>query len=330
MAPSPEGNDVAARRAKKRELDRRSQRAARERTRTRIAHLEATVQAMAQQESSGTIASLMDQLVETRRQRDDLSRLVSSIETSVHAHREAERVAAEGAEQPRPPQSNTHGEQWPGMDESALLQTQDLPMEMLSPSAIMDLTPLPSGDVFGLPTADFLDHIPSPEADSLRHGELAELEAPRVPEFVIVPEPDKPCDCTSPGVLPGRSPSSNHSIWRTANEALSSPGLLPVQTLRHEDGLGEDIPVQVILEGWDAVESARNVPPLWRKLRRTDELQFSSCGKVERLAILLLMHTLLRYQAEPTADQYAKLPPWYLSRPSQSLPHSSAIDFFVW
>ncbi|PNH51357.1 hypothetical protein VD0002_g4458 [Verticillium dahliae] len=330
MAPSPEGNDVAARRAKKRELDRRSQRAARERTRTRIAHLEATVQAMAQQESSGTIASLMDQLVETRRQRDDLSRLVSSIETSVHVHREAERIAAKGFEQPRPSESNTHGEQWPGIDASSLLQTQDLPMEMLSPSAIMDLTPLPSGDIFGLPTADFLDHIPSPEADPLRHGELAELEAPRVPEFVIVPEPDKPCDCTSPGVLPGRPSSSNHSIWRTANEALSSPGLLPVQTLRHEDGLGEDIPVQVILEGWDAVEGARNVPPLWRKLRRTDELQFSSCGKVERLAILLLMHTLLRYQAEPTADQYAKLPPWYLSRPSQSLPHSSAIDFFVW
>ncbi|KAM0324867.1 hypothetical protein ACHAQA_007833 [Verticillium albo-atrum] len=336
MAPSPEDNDVAARRAKKRELDRRAQRAARERTRSRIAHLEATVQAMAHQESSGTIASLMEQLAETTRQRDELSRVLSSIESSVHAHREAEKVVSEGATTKLVEENAMQG-QWPisqdNVANAALLSAHDNAMEMLTPGAIMDLTPLPS-DTFGLPTADFLDPMTPGPATTLPQDDIIEFESMDSPtqhtEYVIVPQPDKPCDCMSSSTQPGSPASVNRSIWRTANEALSGPGLLSHHTLRYEDELSEDIPIQVILEGWEAVERTQNIPPLWKKLRRTDELQFSNCGKTERLAILLLMHRLLRYQAEPTPDQYAKLPPWYLSRPSQSLPHSSAIDFFVW
>ncbi|KAH6685014.1 hypothetical protein F5X68DRAFT_171476 [Plectosphaerella plurivora] len=329
MAPKPEDTEAAARRAKKRELDRRAQRAARERTRSRIAYLEATVQAMTHQESSGRMSSLMEQLAEMTRQRDDLSRTLASIEGTVHAHREAERVTT-GSVQPAGDREEPVQASWPdpkdkSMDDS-FLPTDEVTMDLLTPGAI-DLTPLSTG-TFGLPTADFLDPMSPPAASSLQQQPYLDMESIGSPPLLIVPEPDKPCDCVS-AVHAGPSTASG-SIWRSANEALSGPGLLSNHTLRYEDELSEDIPIRVVLEGWDAVERSQNMPPLWRKLRRTDELQFSKCGKTERLAILRLMHTLLRYQAEPTAEQYAKLPPWYLSRPSQSLPHSSAIDFFVW
>ncbi|GKT97073.1 BZIP transcription factor [Colletotrichum tofieldiae] len=81
-----------------------------------------------------------------------------------------------------------------------------------------------------------------------------------------------------------------------------------------EDEMVDDIPVRVILDGWDAVEHSRNLPPLWKRLRRIDTLQFRNCPDTERLAILKFMHLLLRYQAEPTIEQCARLPTWYLSR----------------
>lgn len=340
MPPKPEETEAAARRAKKRELDRRAQRAARERTRSRIAYLEATVQAMAHQESGGRAASLMEQLADMTRQRDEFARTLASIEGTVHAHREAEK-AASAIQDPsgsRPEDGLVQPAAWagvqqqdgtkPGDDTLLPTCTDDSAMDLLTPGPVaidLDVDPLSPGGAFGLPTADFFD-----------------MDSIGSPPLVIVPEPDKPCDCVSPSASataattahagPSAPAARGISIWRTANEALSGPGFLSKHTLRYEDELSEDIPVRVVLEGWDAVErsSRQSMPPLWKKLRRTDELQFSKCGKTERLAILRLMHTLLRYQAEPTAEQYARLPPWYLSRPSQSLPHSSAIDFFVW
>jgi hypothetical protein len=69
-----------------------------------------------------------------------------------------------------------------------------------------------------------------------------------------------------------------------------------------------------VLEGWNAVERSQSLPPLWKKMRRIDELHFSGGAMTERLAILRLMDRLLRYQAKPTAEQYSKLPPWFTSR----------------
>jgi hypothetical protein len=269
---------------------------------------------MTHQESSGRIASLMEQLAEMTRQRDDLSRTLSSIEGTVHAHREAEKVTAGSAPSPddrdEPVQPSWSEPQGKPTDDS-FLPTDDAAMDLLTPGPVIDLTPLSPG-TFGLPSADFLDSMTPQAASSLQQQAYLDMDSIGSPSL-IVPEPDKPCDCVS-SAAPAGPPTASGSIWRTANEALSGPGLLSNHTLRYEDELSEDIPVRVVLEGWDAVERSQNMPPLWRKLRRTDELQFSKCGKTERLAILRLMHTLLRYQAEPTAEQYAKLPPWYLSR----------------
>lgn len=313
MSPKAEEPDAGARRAKKREVDRRAQRASRERTRNRIAYLEAALQAVTRQDSSSFVACLMEQLADMTRQRDDLSRTLSSIESTVHAHRKAEE-AATTVTTTNPGGHDHDHDQWPGsrdnMADMSLMSADEMAMDLLTPGGIIDLPSTitqDAGGTTGLDAADFLD----PPTLAAVDGGLDHVT------LVIVPEPDKLCDCLGSTARPDRSStsaSSSPSIWRSANEALSEPGLLSSHILQYEDDSSEDVPIRVILEGWDAVERSQTLPPLWKKLRRTDELQFSGCGRPERLAILRLMHRLLRYQAEPTADQYAKLPPWYLSR----------------
>lgn len=293
MVSSTPDSGAAARRAKKRELDRLAQRAARERTRSRIAHLEATVQAMAQKESDDRASTLVEQLADMTRQRDDLAKAVSSIEAVIRGHREAEK--------------GTRG------------QNEDLPQAMCSGDADLAVgigsMEFPE-DGFDLALTESLDDLTSPAVPSLLPWTGAvEVISDDTPlghsPFVIIPEPEKICDCVAPPSMP---PPGHSSIWRRANETLSGQEPLPRHMLQYEDDCGEDIPIRAILEGWDTVERAQELPPLWKRLRRIDQLQFSSCGRMERLAILRLMHRLLRYQVEPTADQFSKLPPWFLSR----------------
>lgn len=73
----------------------------------------------------------------------------------------------------------------------------------------------------------------------------------------------------------------------------------------------QHIPIQAVIEGWDAVAKNGQLSLLWQILRRIDESLFISCGETERFAILHVMHLLLQFHNAPTAEKHAKLPPWY-------------------
>ena len=62
IEPNDTQNGVSSRRLKKREIDRRCQRQARERTKTRIAYLEGLVEDFRRQDSSGQLATLIREL----------------------------------------------------------------------------------------------------------------------------------------------------------------------------------------------------------------------------------------------------------------------------
>ncbi|KAJ0331946.1 hypothetical protein COL922a_011691 [Colletotrichum nupharicola] len=314
--PIPVIDDAASRRAKKRELDRRAQRAARERNRNRIAYLEATIQAMSEQESGGRIASLMNQLSDMTRQKDNLAKVLSSIETSIQASRLLN--------------ATSNCQPW-SEDHAA---SDSLAMDVGENSSLGAFPPGDAAMTWGLPASGTAGHLIT-TASEFSSGLSAPTsfpvtgdpnletfpDSPPAPsagqgDGVIVPEPDSACECLASRQDPG-SPGlpAGSSIWRCANEALGGREMLPRNVLYMEDEMSDDIPVRVILEGWDAVERSGKLPPLWKKLRRTDNLQFRNCADTERLAILRLMHRLLRYQAEPTVEQCVKLPAWYLSRP---------------
>lgn len=351
--PIPVMDDAASRRAKKRELDRRAQRAARERNRNRIAYLEATVQAMSEQESCGRVAGLVSQLSEVTRQRDDLAKVLSSIETSIRVHREGQLEGNADNQQTSQPLNDTtlvNCQQWP-TDHGNVVE--DVALDVFNPGAAWDLPVSGGGEGHVLTAAAEFPRLRSDDGGNslpVQSGFPFTLSAgdPNLESFpesppcqppptthlvrslgdgVIIPEPDSACEClasrqdpSSPSVV-----STRRSIWRCANEALGGREFLSREALAAEDEMSEDIPVRVVLEGWDAVERSGGLPPLWKKLRRTDSLQFRGCPDAERLAILRLMHRLLRYQAEPTVEQCAKLPAWYLSRYVQSGSDSWAV-----
>ncbi|KZL66632.1 bZIP transcription factor [Colletotrichum tofieldiae] len=321
-------DDPESRRAR-RELGRHAQQAVRERNKNHIAYLEATAQSMSELEQNGQTSSLMSQLSDMARQRDNIARTISSIETTFQVHQEEERVKLSPINQPPQPLSATSQcQDWLSgykVPDAFNLDIEHVAFEVFNPGTMVM--------AWGFSVPDTPGSVIATEKEPLKNVPAqSSLTLARQPGMrgVIVPEPDVICECLY-SIQDPRSPGApTTSIWRSANEALSGCKMLAKSVLNMEDEMVDDIPVRVILDGWDAVEHSRNLPPLWKRLRRIDTLQFRNCPDTERLAILKFMHLLLRYQAEPTIEQCARLPTWYLSRPSQSLPHSSAIDFFVW
>ncbi|KAF3812096.1 hypothetical protein GCG54_00009780 [Colletotrichum gloeosporioides] len=176
-------------------------------------------------------------------------------------------------------------------------------------------------------------HAPSSTSESQDLGEELddddECHEDHDDPNLIVPPPELPCDCITVRTPAGPAPPKVN-VWRAVNQVLAKRCRISKEAHVAEDANDEDIPVRVLLEGWDAVARSRPLSKLWKKLRRVDELCFQTCPKTERLAILRTMHLLLQYHSDPTPSRYAKLPTWYLKRPSQTMPHSYAIDFFVW
>ncbi|KAK7415769.1 hypothetical protein QQX98_005682 [Neonectria punicea] len=334
MAPTPptDKDVLETRQARKRELDRRAQRAARERNRNRIAFLEATIDAMKQQESGRGVAHLTDQLMDVTRQRDQLAETLASVKETIELrHPSGLRVADASKDKP----SHEDSTVLHPVEHHLALGTDLNSTELYSPPVDSTVSEIwgaqsppdyPSGPqhVSAVAIAP-----PSTIPEDINFNSIFQSCLPfSISDGPIIPVPDIACDCSA--TCPSVNDAAPSSIWRTANEVLGQKEMLCRNTLQLEDEFVEDTPIRVILEGWDAVENGVGLPPLWNRLRRIDELQFRDCGDAERLAILRTMHRMLRHRAESTDEQFAKLPPWLLSRPSQSLPHSSAIDFFVW
>jgi hypothetical protein len=182
-------------------------------------------------------------------------------------------------------------------------------------SIAFDNSILPSsGDGF-IPIQPLLPSLPTPAPEE---------------NDVIVPKASILCHCSSPTNCASSYDGMKPNIWRVINETLQKPTKLSAEDMAVEEYNAEDMPVRAIVEGWDSLERAGKMTPTWRKLRVADEMCFASCGNVERLAAMRLCHLLLMYHGEPTLDRRSTLPRWYLNRPSQALPHSYGIDFFVW
>ena len=91
-------NGVSSRRLKKREIDRKCQRQARERTKTRIAYLEGLVEDFRQQDSSGQMATLMKQLKEMESERDVMAKTIKDIQKAVDTHKPIKPITEEESE----------------------------------------------------------------------------------------------------------------------------------------------------------------------------------------------------------------------------------------
>lgn len=320
--PSPSNAGVTdLRRERKRAHDRRAQRVARERTKNRIAELEATVAALRQQGSDNRSAGLVEQLDAVTTERDELAAVLPKVEAALRKY--TERSGGRTREGPRGGGVTSTG---PDPDHQT-------PLHQTSPNR-WPQTPALDPNVLSAvhgPGSRSSKSYRHGDATSITHGEESIRLQPSVgawsapmlgsqsPSSIpwtkdsILPRSEIPCDCSPQSPIPEES-EARGNIWRAANSILSEPHKLSEAEMHYEDTMREEIAVRVISEGWDAVEGSIQLPPIWRKLRKIDELQFCHCADTERLAVLSTMHLMLRSYTDPTPARLSKLPSWMQKR----------------
>lgn len=321
---SNDESNAVKRRARKRELDRRAQRAARERTRSRIAVLEATIEAMRSEESGARAAELMDELTQTKMERDSLANTLRSIRELTA--RQLGPIHSKASETPldlragNPQSSPGHSVTLDAVitdAESSALSVDLAPATSASVSTDHHTTYLTSPPAGGLSDSQITPVLHADWPDELPM-DLSLMNASPVSDGLILPEPLAVCDCIYPpapvGAVGARGAAQDTSIWRTANRILTIDQPFSENMLRIEDDACEDVPIRVILEGWDSVNSQK-LPLLWQKLHEIDLLQFKGCNNVERLAIFIIMHRMLRHRADPSAKSWSRnIPLWLADR----------------
>jgi len=328
----PSSKGVSSRRLKKREIDRRCQRQARERTKSRIAYLEGLVEDFRRQDASGQVATLMKQLAEMERERNVMSKTLKDIQKAMESHQSTKLEIA--------PSPDTKGfifqemvhdtppseivEQKPDMATVGMDQKTSFPPAVegqqaeCSPSNTYDLVcysglshETASTDMLLAPQVIPVEGAASPESPLL--VQAADTEIPLVHEaHKPWPFPPQSCPCCSThGWGKGKA---HFNRWRYANDVLSERFNWNGSILPADDACTDDTPIRALVEGWDALDRQGNLHPSWHILRRIDETLFLSCSKVERLAILRAMHSLLQFHTESTRERYLRLPPWYMRR----------------
>lgn len=302
-------NEVSARRLKKREIDRKCQRQARERTRSRIAYLESLVENLQQPDGDERSSALMKRLTEVEKERDILSHTLKGVQKAVF-----------GLE-------NTDKQIKSDIGDIDLKTVDFGPSSLVRHNSLTDP---------GSPTSPTLldGEVPNFEGRRLsqqtsRHLSLSAQSDGTSNKVADVPTKvqNDACDCCRE-VTGNRS--SSQSVWRFANTTLMDNYKRLSPILPEEDALDEDIPVRVVLSSWSQVASQMELPASWKIMRRIDEQMFDKAGAKERLATMVMLHTMLQYHRDPTAERRSRLPAWYLQRPSQTKPHAYAINYFVW
>lgn len=352
-ADKPPDDSTDSRRLKKRELDRKAQRLARERTKSRIAELEAMVEHLRHSDANTQILSLMDQLSQVTKERDKARQVLRSLDSTIHRHLNEGGPSESGSgalvtqsqsqsQPPRPSRSVIYPESHPGLPphppslqippaptDSAIWDDPMCGLAGIQPNAAVGcLSGLQANPAVGCG----FDHHTNPIDDlsvlNLPPGSVSSGDGSYVDD-VIVPRPAIECFCNSSDA--GRQGSQEPvNKWRAANESLGRSTRLSRAEIMAEDLTSEDTPIRAVLEGWDSVEQEGRMTESWRKLQGVDQVCFKTCSQIERLAILRMMHILMTYHGDPTLERHASVPHWFLMRPSQAIAHSYAIDYFVW
>ncbi|KAJ0138921.1 Cytochrome P450 monooxygenase AKT7 [Fusarium oxysporum f. sp. albedinis] len=349
-----------ARRLKKRELDRKAQRLARERTKSRLAQLESMVDNLRQNHSNAQIATLLDQIGKVTQERDNLLQVLDSLGSTIRRHlRDSTAGEPRSDTKSDTSQHASPAQSTPG--ERIVPITTPRSTSETSSSTILELSiNTPPPDPFTCdgwnctvsnepyPTTMAFNSIVPQTGNGFIPIQplLPDVHTPPEVVDVIIPKALVLCPCSSPTSRGANFHDVKPNIWRAINEVLVKPTKLSAEEIAIEEYNSEDMPVRAILEGWDSIERAGKMTPTWRKLRKADELCFTNCADTERLAAMRICHLLIMYHGDPTLERRATLPRWYWNRcdqsfffrqprltnnrPSQALPHSYCIDFFVW
>ncbi|KIW19074.1 hypothetical protein PV08_03364 [Exophiala spinifera] len=330
---------VSSRRLKKREIDRRCQRQARERTKSRIAHLEGLVEEFRRQDATGQVALLMKQLQEAEAERNLMAKTLKDIQKALDLRRPP-------ASHEEPVFLDEDDKQKPSIeslsDDTPLNfkteSEEDVQVSVVSSFDRTNFTPSPNtndkppGTLLAPPIVQLSCDNPGPKNQALVQCKSSENDGQQLPLWTDHwARPRKSCTChTFSKPVPGQPVVWRGNYWVYANQVLSQRFGWPKDITPASAEVSDDVPVRALLEGWDSVAKRGPLHPSWQILRQIDENLFCTCPDTERLAVMRAMHALIQFHTESTSQLFQRLPPWYMRRPSQSIAHSYAIDYYAW
>lgn len=268
-----------------------------------MAQLEQLVEDLRNRDRSGQVDDLLHRLDTVSKERDSLAKTVKSIHATLQAHEMPIR-GAEQQDQIQRRQSQEHG----------TISTDNQYLETVSPSPTIRqrLMEDPALNYFDF---DLAGDICLPEVSSFDQIACDDMIPFQQEDHqdTIIPRVDSGCECC-PGMH--KKPKQTLNFWRFANETLTRSAPCSTAVSRVEEAMTDDTPVRALLEGWDVVEerAGGKLPPSWAKLRRIDETLFARCAPVERLAIMRMMHKMIRHDTAPSVEKQSSLPSWYLKR----------------
>ncbi|KIW13135.1 hypothetical protein PV08_08322 [Exophiala spinifera] len=342
---------VSARRLKKREVDRRCQREARERRRSRIADLENLVVELRQKDASGQVAALLEQMRKVEQERDTMAKALKDIQ-SVLALRlskpgedraqgagiAAAQVAVEDANNKSQSIGSTDTSEklpWEMIDVTAPLLEEpeavsanfsELAGSIATPdSGLAQSTSLVSPEVI---QRRISHSIPHPGTQSWSANRQHSHRSPEI--YEPISPPGSCCSVAHVDRQPGQRAVWQGNYWKYLSEVMGERFDWTQDIRPADDVESDDIPIRAMVEGWEAVERRGPLHPSWNMLRRIDEALFPRIAKTERLAMLRAMHLLLQYHTDSTSARYKRLPPWYIYRPGHDVPHTYAIEYWAW
>ncbi|TDZ15683.1 hypothetical protein Cob_v011509 [Colletotrichum orbiculare MAFF 240422] len=288
---------VPASKLRKREADRKAQRIAREKTKNRIAHLEGLVEELSRRDGNATAVSLMNQLSRVTEQRNKLMDCMEATLNVLSRHL-SEAKALDPKTEDEIPVS------------TANIAQGDADSGVSDAPEVLPVQPSPQG-------FDSVDlALPDIGLDAVFDTTIFDLTCP--------------CSTSTSSRRLSDGSLVNRNNWKAGNEILREPFAVTGEMLGTEYQVSEDIPVHAVMHGWDSLAHSVRMTPLWRKVRQLDELCFSACGQAERLAVLFMVHLLMRAYADPGQGKDAFLPGWYLKTPLQGIYHDPSADYFTW
>lgn len=321
-------SSLTTRQLKKRELDRKAQRQARERTKNRIAHLEALVAHLKNQSADSRVQSLMEHLSQVTKERDHLIGVLESMSSSLLGHLESAKRGPSLADMQGTLVGPEAGEAQPGLEnvqdaensesgQDILPQpspsrfTHPLPLRIdgssASPNSRVWLEPVPPNPGFAS-SQGLLDHDSHEMSFSTWVESIFDGAGPT--QEITIPTPPFTAQAGSSG-----ESVSTFSFWEAAEEVLITCIDSPRPDSGVEEAVRDDTAIRAVVDGWDEVERAGQMTETWCKLRQLDEVGWNKCQPTERLAFLRIMHIMITNQAEASSEgQSDAVPIWMQTR----------------
>lgn len=313
---------------RKRAHDRTAQRAVREKTRNRIAQLEALVQALqADNESDGKIGNLLAQLDEKTAEVNRLRSALDSINKITN-----------GARKPMQNQINSTGTSGVGVEPietplgAPVIETS---YDTASGETTSTFTSLAVTSNANNKSPPFLTSC----QDVVRTGAL-EVASP-TPSLAVslqnlsegvksdIDEVNDLSISQIASAITGNLKLEGR-LWYLAGTILNHLLKLPQQSL-YTTIFDEDIAIRAVIEGWSAVMERYPLDRGWQWLKELDETIYFNSGKPERLMHLRNCRYQFLHQMFPDSEWNQKLPAFFTARPSQRyLHHDPLIEHFPW